>query len=34
MTTTYSMWRLFRNCRMACKWRYIDELADMARTGR
>ena len=26
MTTTYSMWRLFRNCRMACKWRYIDEV--------
>ena len=29
MTTTYSMWRLFRNCRMACKWRYIDELVPL-----
>lgn len=25
-TTTYSMWRLFRDCRMAFKWRYIDQL--------
>ncbi|WP_353612810.1 PD-(D/E)XK nuclease family protein [Mangrovibacter phragmitis] len=31
MTTTYSMWRLFRNCRMACKWRYIDELVPLER---
>ena len=30
-TTTYSMWRLFRNCRMACKWRYIDELVPLTR---
>ena len=26
MTTTYSMWSLFRNCRMACKHRYLDWL--------
>lgn len=26
MTTTYSMWRLFRDCRMAFKWRYLDEI--------
>ena len=31
MTTTYSMWRLFRNCRMACKWRYINELVPLER---
>jgi hypothetical protein len=29
--TTYSMWQLFRNCRMACKWRYIDELVPLTR---
>jgi hypothetical protein len=29
--TTYSMWSLFRNCRMACKWRYIDELVPLTR---
>ncbi|MCZ7586493.1 MAG: PD-(D/E)XK nuclease family protein [Deltaproteobacteria bacterium] len=26
MTSTYSMWSLFRNCRMACKLRYLDFL--------
>jgi hypothetical protein len=25
------MWQLFRNCRMACKWRYLDELVPLAR---
>lgn len=29
MTTTYSMWRLFRNCRKACQWRYIEELVPL-----
>ena len=27
MTTTYSMWSLFRNCRKAAHWRYVLELA-------
>ncbi len=26
MTTTYSMWNLFRNCRKAADWRYLKEL--------
>jgi len=26
MVTTYSMWSLFRNCRKACDWRYVNEL--------
>lgn len=26
MTTTYSMWSLFRNCRKAVEWRYLDQL--------
>ena len=26
LTSTYSMWSLFRNCRMACKLRYLDLL--------
>ena len=26
LTSTYSMWSLFRNCRMACKLRYLDFL--------
>lgn len=29
MTTTYSMWSLFRNCRMACKQRYLDFLVSL-----
>jgi hypothetical protein len=29
--TTYSMWRLFRDCRMAFKWRYLDELVPLER---
>ncbi|MHB1843255.1 MAG: PD-(D/E)XK nuclease family protein [Deltaproteobacteria bacterium] len=29
MTTTYSMWSLFRNCRKAAQWRYVLELAPM-----
>jgi len=31
MTTTYSMWRLFRNCRKACEYRYIRELVPLER---
>jgi hypothetical protein len=30
-TTTYSMWSLFRNCRKACEWRYIQELVPLER---
>ena len=29
MRTTYSMWSSFRNCRMACKQRYIDFLVPL-----
>ncbi len=29
MTTSYSMWSLFRNCRKAAQWRYVLELAPM-----
>lgn len=25
--TTYSFWNTFRNCRRACKWRYVDQIA-------
>ena len=31
MLTTYSMWRLFRNCRKACQWRYVEELVPLTR---
>jgi hypothetical protein len=31
MTTTYSMWSAFRNCRKACEWRYIRELVPLER---
>jgi len=34
MTTTYSFWTLFRNCRMACYWRYIRELVPVDRDRR
>lgn len=27
MVTTYTMWQNFRNCRKACYWRYVRELA-------
>ena len=27
--STYSMWNLFRNCRKAFEWRYIDELVSL-----
>ena len=29
MTTTYSMWNLFRNCRKAADWRYLKELVPL-----
>jgi hypothetical protein len=29
MTTTYSMWNLFRNCRKAAHWRYVLELVPL-----
>lgn len=31
MITTYSMWRMFRDCRMACKLRYFDHLSPIER---
>ena len=31
MTTTYSMWRLFRNCRKACELRYFEQLVPLER---
>ena len=33
MTTTYSMWSLFRNCRKACELRYVQELVPIEREG-
>ena len=33
MVTTYSMWSLFRNCRKACEWRYLEELVPLERDG-
>ncbi|OGV47611.1 MAG: hypothetical protein A2017_10005 [Lentisphaerae bacterium GWF2_44_16] len=29
MITTYSMWKMFRNCRKACEWRYFQELVPL-----
>jgi hypothetical protein len=31
MTTTYSMWNLFRNCRKAAHWRYVLEIVPLAK---
>ena len=31
MTTTYSMWSLFRNCRKAVEWRYLEQLVQLTR---
>ncbi|BDC48885.1 hypothetical protein F183_A12010 [Bryobacterales bacterium F-183] len=31
MVTTYSMWSLFRNCRKAVDWRYLQNLAPIER---
>ena len=33
MTSTYSMWSLFRNCRKAVDWRYIQQLVGLERDG-
>ena len=33
MITTYSMWSLFRNCRKAVDWRYIQHLVGLERDG-
>lgn len=33
LTTTYSMWRLFRNCRKACELRYFEELTPIEKDG-
>ena len=30
LTTTYSMWNLFRNCRRACYWRYVKQIVPLA----
>jgi hypothetical protein len=34
MTTTYSMWNLFRNCRKAAHWRYVLEVAPIEKDKR
>ena len=31
ITTTYSFWNAFRNCRKACEWRYLKQLAPIQR---
>jgi hypothetical protein len=31
MTSTYSMWSLFRNCRKAVDWRYLQQLVPLQR---
>ncbi len=31
MVSTYSMWSLFRNCRKAVEWRYLDQLVPIQR---
>ena len=33
MVSTYSMWSLFRNCRKAVDWRYIQQLVGLERDG-
>ena len=33
MISTYSMWSLFRNCRKAVDWRYIQHLVGLERDG-
>ena len=29
MVSTYSMWALFRNCRKAVDWRYLQQLVPL-----
>lgn len=31
MVTTYTMWSLFRNCRKAVEWRYLEQLVPISR---
>ena len=31
MVSTYSMWSLFRNCRKAVDWRYLQQLVPLQR---
>ena len=31
MVSTYSMWSLFRNCRKAVDWRYLQQLVPLER---
>ena len=31
MVSTYSMWSLFRNCRKAVEWRYLEQLVPLTR---
>ncbi len=31
MVSTYSMWALFRNCRKAVDWRYLQQLVPLQR---
>ena len=31
MVSTYSMWSLFRNCRKAVDWRYLQQLVPLGR---
>jgi hypothetical protein len=33
VVSTYSMWSLFRNCRKAVDWRYIQQLVSLVRDG-
>ena len=33
MISTYSMWSLFRNCRKAVDWRYLQNLVPLERDG-
>src|ERR1017187_7301094 len=34
MISTYSMWSLFRNCRKAVDWRYLQQLVPLGRDGK
>ncbi len=33
MISTYSMWSLFRNCRKAADWRYVQHVVPNERDG-
>ena len=34
VTTTYTMWNLFRNCRRACYWRYVRQIVPLTEDER